>query len=118
MIIAIPVSNGRLDAHFGHCEEFAFFEGESGGKICHLGNLTPPPHEPGVLPVWLAEQKASVVLAGGMGGMARRLLSEKGVDSVIGVPEEDAAKLAQRYLNGELRGGANACDHQSGSCSH
>jgi len=47
--IAIPTAEGKLCAHFGHCEQFALIETEEGritGKSMH----TPPPHEPGVPP--------------------------------------------------------------------
>nr|WP_291319852.1 hypothetical protein [Desulfonatronospira sp.] len=35
--------------------------------ILHQEQLTPPPHEPGVLPGWLAQQEAGLVIAGGIG---------------------------------------------------
>ena len=32
MKIAIPVTGGRLSAHFGHCEQFSIFDVDSDGK--------------------------------------------------------------------------------------
>lgn len=53
---AIPTAQGRLCAHFGHCEEFAFVEiDEKDKKITGVSKKTPPPHEPGVLPRWLVQ---------------------------------------------------------------
>jgi len=37
--------------HFGHCEQFALIEvDEHENKVLSTEVLTPPPHEPGVLP--------------------------------------------------------------------
>jgi predicted Fe-Mo cluster-binding NifX family protein len=52
MKIAIPLANGKLTAHFGHCQEFAFVE-VVGNQIKKTEKYVPPPHEPGVLPNWL-----------------------------------------------------------------
>ena len=52
-IIAIPTSKNYLCQHFGHCETFALFEIEN-KKITGEKFVNPPPHEPGVLPAWLA----------------------------------------------------------------
>ncbi|MFH2047979.1 MAG: NifB/NifX family molybdenum-iron cluster-binding protein [bacterium] len=47
MKIAIPLTNGQLSTHFGHCEEFGIYEIEV-GKVVKSEKQTPPPHEPGV----------------------------------------------------------------------
>ncbi|MDA3823616.1 MAG: ATPase, partial [Bacteroidales bacterium] len=61
--IAVPVNeNGILDAHFGHCKFFILMKTENGGIISEE-KLTPPPHEPGVLPKWLAEKGATDIIA-------------------------------------------------------
>ena len=65
-LIAVPVSNGILCAHFGHCDQFALIQTEN-GKIKGKTLSTPPPHEPGVIPRWLSEKGAQVIIAGGMG---------------------------------------------------
>jgi predicted Fe-Mo cluster-binding NifX family protein len=112
MNIAIPVTNGRLSSHFGHCEEFAVFEAnEKEGSIVSKSLHQPPPHEPGVLPRWLSGLGADVVLAGGMGQRALQQFAQHGIDVVIGVPTETAENLALAYLRGTLQGGANLCDH-------
>ena len=57
MKIAIPMAEGRLCMHFGHCEQFALVEVDEANKVVtSTSYLTPPPHEPGVLPRWLHEQ--------------------------------------------------------------
>ena len=57
MRIAIPVSDGKLSAHFGHCEAFALLEvDKESGTITGQTMAPSPPHQPGMLPGWLAEQ--------------------------------------------------------------
>ena len=53
--IAIPTSDGLLDAHFGHCSQFALVEVED-GEIRHIVYMDAPPHQPGLLPNWLSEK--------------------------------------------------------------
>lgn len=108
--IAIPVSGGKLCAHFGHCESFLIVETEN-GQIKHKEMKTPPPHEPGVLPNWISEQGVDVVITGGMGRRALSLFQEKGIEVITGAPEMDPEIVVQDYLRGALVTGQNVCDH-------
>ncbi len=86
MLIAIPIENGKLCSHFGRCEQFALVGVEPQTKqIKSIRNLTPPPHEPGVLPEWLHQQGVQVVIAGGMGRCAFNLLERKWLKIVGGL---------------------------------
>ena len=69
MRFAIPLANGKLTAHFGHCQMFALIE-VAENEIMDKQILIPPPHEPGVLPSWLHHLGADVIIAGGMGQRA------------------------------------------------
>ena len=109
-VLVVPVSGGKLSAHFGHCEQFAFIETQN-GKIVGTEMLNPPGHEPGVLPRWLYEQGADVVIVGGMGERAQGLLREKGIEVIIGAPLDSPESLANQYLSNALVAGANICDH-------
>jgi len=109
-VIAVPVSDGKLAAHFGHCESFAFMETRD-GKLRKTEMREPPAHEPGVLPQWLHEQGADVVIVGGMGQRAQELLREKGVEVLIGAPMDSPESLAHQYLSNTLMTGDNMCDH-------
>jgi ATP-binding protein involved in chromosome partitioning len=110
MKFAIPLAEGVLCAHFGHCQEFAIIETED-GQIREKELHTPPPHEPGVLPNWLAELGVSVVIAGGMGRRALDLFSEKGIRVTVGAPSSPPETLVEHYLTGTLIAGQNICDH-------
>ncbi|TET89902.1 MAG: chromosome partitioning protein ParA, partial [Desulfobacteraceae bacterium] len=92
-VLVVPVSGGKLSAHFGHCEQFAFIETQN-GKIMETEMRNPPAHEPGVLPRWLYEQGADVAIVGGMGESAQQLLREKGIEVIIGAPMDSPESLA------------------------
>lgn len=112
MKIAIPVEQGRLCPHFGHCEQFALVTVDPQKKtIMNTDMLTPPPHEPGLLPRWLAEQKAELIIAGGMGQRAQQLFAQNGIQVIVGAPSQEPQALVMAYLAGTLQTGANACDH-------
>ncbi|MDD4951295.1 MAG: iron-sulfur cluster carrier protein MrpORP [Desulfovibrionaceae bacterium] len=109
---AVPVAGGKLCAHFGHCEKFAILDVDAGSKKIISARLeTPPPHEPGVLPKWIAEQGVNLVLAGGMGARAQSLFTEQGVRVIVGAPSDDPDKVVEQYLAGDLVTGENICDH-------
>lgn len=110
MKIAIPMANGKLTAHFGHCQEFAILDVHD-KEITNKEVVEPPPHEPGVLPKWLAEKGATVVIAGGMGARAIGLFEERGIEVIVGAPAEAPEKLVNDYLNESLVTGGNVCDH-------
>ena len=64
---AVPTNEGKLCQHFGHCEAFAVIDTDRNGNIVNETCITPPPHEPGLLPPWLSRQGVNCVIAGGMG---------------------------------------------------
>ena len=110
MKFAIPLAEGKLTAHFGHCKEFALLDVE-GNEIKKKDILIPPPHEPGVLPKWLHEQGADVIIAGGMGQRAIGLFEENKIKVVIGAPVAEPELLVKQYLDNTLSTGTNLCDH-------
>lgn len=112
MKIAIPVSSGRLCPHFGHCQQFALIDvDEATRQPKQPVFLTPPPHEPGVLPRWLHQQGADVIIAGGMGQRAQQLFADSGIQVVVGAPAETPENIVQAYVSGALVSGQNLCDH-------
>ncbi|MDK2823961.1 MAG: hypothetical protein PWQ67_775 [Clostridia bacterium] len=112
MKIALPVVNNQLCMHFGHCEVFEFYDvNEKEKKILGKNRLTPPPHEPGILPKWIKEQGANLVITGGMGIKAQRLFQEAGVQVITGAPADNPNAIVTSYLNNTLNTGENACDH-------
>ena len=119
MKIAIPTAEGLLCSHFGHCEEFVFIDvDENSGAVLSKTSLKPPRHEPGVLPRWVSQQHASLVLAGGMGGQAIHLFNMAGVKVLTGCPAIEPEKLVESYFDGTLSTGGNACSHDDDGGHH
>lgn len=112
MRIALPLANGKLSMHFGHCERFALIDVDSATKaILKREDVEAPPHEPGLLPPWLAERGAKVILAGGMGQRAQSLFAQHGIQVLVGAPADVPEKLVGDFLAGTLQTGKNVCDH-------
>ena len=107
---AIPMARGKLSLHFGHCESFALIDGED-GKITGTEDVQAPEALPGVLPKWLAERGANVIIAGGMGQRAQGLFAEHGIEVAIGAPRGAPEELVRSYVAGTLAAGENICDH-------
>jgi predicted Fe-Mo cluster-binding NifX family protein len=110
MKFAIPLAEGKLTAHFGHCQEFALVEVE-GNEIMKKETLVPPPHEPGILPSWLHNLGANVIIAGGMGGRALSLFEQNGIKVVTGAPAGEPEELVRNYIDDTMVTGDNVCDH-------
>ncbi len=112
MRIAVPLVQGKLSLHFGHCEEFAIFDVDDNlKKVISRKNAAPPAHEPGVLPRWLHENNVSVIIAGGMGQRAQQLFTQNNIEVVIGASGQSPEELVSAYLEGTLETGDNICDH-------
>ena len=107
---AIPSSNGILDEHFGHCHQFAIIEVQD-NKIIDEGLIDAPPHQPGLLPPWLAERGVTDVIAGGMGQRAIQLFNQQKVNVFVGAPKLSPGELVEGFLNKSLKFAANYCDH-------
>jgi ATP-binding protein involved in chromosome partitioning len=120
MIIAIPLTAGRVASHFGHCDQFALIEADAQAKrILTQKLVVPPPHEPGLLPRWLHELGVQVVIAGGMGQRALNLFAQNEIGVHAGAPGETPENVAQAFLNGTLGGGTPTCghDHDHSHCA-
>ncbi len=112
MRVAIPLASGKLAIHFGHCERFALIDvDEAKKKIVGREDIEAPPHQPGLLPPWLAERGVNMIIAGGMGQSAHGLFAERGIEVIVGAPVETPEKLVADYFGETLMTGKNACDH-------
>ena len=98
MRIAVPVANKRFCMRLGHCQVFAFFDvDENEIVIRNREELPPPPFELGILPQWIKEQGADIVLAGDMGQRAQGLFNDNGVEVILGVTENNPAQAVLNY---------------------
>ncbi|MBP7496268.1 MAG: ATPase [Bacteroidales bacterium] len=108
--IAIPVENGELCPHFGHCPNFVIFT-INNSQIIKEELITPPPHEPGVLPAWLSQQGVTDVIAGGIGQKAISLFNQNEINVFAGAKIKTPKALAEDLINNNLEAGSNYCDH-------
>ncbi len=119
--IAIPLENGVLCAHFGHCEEFAIVQVEN-NQIKEIKTHIPPEHVPGLYPRWVASFGVTDVIAGGMGQKAINLFNQQNINAFVGAPLMDAESLVKDFLDGNLKLSANYCEHghkrSHGQCGH
>jgi ATP-binding protein involved in chromosome partitioning len=109
-LFAIPTLNGQLTQHFGHCEKFAIVETDN-NKIVKEELITPPVHQPGVYPKFLADYGVKVIIAGGMGQKAQDLFAQNNIEVHYGVNADSPSNLVKLYLEKELKTGHNLCDH-------
>ena len=110
MRVAIPLAQGKLSLHFGHCDHFAIFEIDN-EKVIGRTDEVPPAHAPGVLPKWLHGMGVNVIIAGGMGQRAQQLFVQSEIEVVIGAQDGAPEELVSAYLQNTLATGENICDH-------
>ena len=111
MKIAVPLVDGTLSMHFGHCDAFAVMDVDENGAVTNRQDLVPPPHEPGVLPAWLHSLGVTHIIAGGMGSRAQGLFATNNIAVVVGAPSMPPEQLAEMCVAGTLANGDNVCDH-------
>ncbi len=112
MKFAIPIADGKLATHFGHCKSFALLSVHA--ESCPMIRKTEveaPPHQPGLLPTWLHEQGVTHIIAGGLGQKARTLMEELKMTVLVGADSLTPEVLVQQFLSGKLELGENGCDH-------
>ncbi len=112
MRIAVPVVEGMLNLHFGHCKEFALIDIDSAtNEIVAIQEVVAPKHEPGSFPLFLAEKGVNLIIAGGMGHRAQGHFENHGIKVICGAPSKAPQELVKEYLEGVLVAGDNVCDH-------
>ena len=116
MRIAIAQDGNQVSGHFGHCENYAIFDVED-SIIYRRDDLPNPGHEPGRLPVFLAEHGVNQIIAGGMGPRAVELFRANGIGVLLGI-SGNVDYIAQDYIAGRLVPGESSCHHEDGGeCS-
>lgn len=112
MRIAVSVeTNNELESvvshHFGRCPFFAIvdLEGRDFKSVQVIDNPFYNGHQPGQVPGFINEQKANVMLSGGMGGRAIQFFDQFGIEAATGATGTVRQSLEQ-YLGGELTGAA------------
>ncbi len=73
--------------------------------------VQPPPHEPGLLPKWLANKGVTDVLAGGIGNRAILNFNQQNINVFAGAPALPSQELVDGFLDNSLAFSSNCCDH-------
>lgn len=107
MKIVVAAMGKDVAGHFGHCENFIFFDAVD-GKIVSEESVPNPGHRPGFLPNFLADHGAQVIISGGMGGGAVDIFNERQVEVITGA-QGDARTAAEAYIRGELKSTGSIC---------
>jgi predicted Fe-Mo cluster-binding NifX family protein len=118
--IAIPVLNGLLSEHFGHAPFFYIYHTE-GNMIVKEQLETPPPHEFGVIPNWLAEIEVTDLITGGIGPKAIDILNSRNINVYAGANPQSPKKTIEDFLSGNLKTTENLCnhsEHDDHNCNH
>jgi predicted Fe-Mo cluster-binding NifX family protein len=108
--IAIPMNNGVLSEHFGHCQYFSIITVEN-GEITDTEKVTPPEHAPGIYPKFVAQFGTTDVIGGGMGPQAVDLFIAQNINVFVGAPVNTDQELVKDFLAGNLNLNANYCNH-------
>ncbi|MBN1119566.1 MAG: NifB/NifX family molybdenum-iron cluster-binding protein [Anaerolineae bacterium] len=99
--------NSRVAQHFGRCPFFAIVEVE--GKEVQSVELIDNPffasHQPGQVPGFIHEQKANVMISGGMGRRAIDIFQQVGIEAVTGA-SGSVQNALDCYFDGVISGTA------------
>lgn len=114
MKIAVTYENGQVFQHFGHTEQFKFYEVEA-GKVTASSVVSTNGSGHGALAGFLKAAQVDTLICGGIGGGARTALSEAGIRLFGGV-SGDADKAVEALLAGSLAFDPNVkCSHHEES---
>jgi len=108
MKIAIAKDGSAVSGHFGHCEGFAVYTADN-GVVTFAGDLTGSEGHSSAASL-LASQGVTHVLSGGMGGRARDMLQEQGIESILGV-QGQIESVAKEFFAGRISDNAPLCTH-------
>ena len=108
--ISLETNNGldsQVAQHFGRCPYFAIIdvEGEEIKSTQVVENPYYTGHQVGQVPAFIHEQKAEVMLSGGMGGRAIQFFQQFGIETATGASGTVASTL-ENYFSGKLSGTA------------
>lgn len=112
MKIAVTYENGEIFQHFGHTEQFKFYNAEDGKIVSsEIADTNGSGH--GALAGFLAANKVDVLICGGIGAGAQMALAEAGIKLYGGV-RGNADEAVSALLAGSLSFDPDVrCDHHN-----
>jgi predicted Fe-Mo cluster-binding NifX family protein len=115
MKIAVTAENNNgleslVAQHFGHAPFFILVDVDN-GEVCNVQSVANPfaeAHQPGQIPAFVKQQKADVILSGGMGGRAIEFFEQAGIKAATGA-SGTVRQALENYFGGNLKEAA-PCD--------
>lgn len=117
MKIAIPLKDGRIDDHFGHCAYYEIIEIDQNNRIVS-SEILDSPKGCGCksnIAIVLKGMGVSVMLAGRMGEGALQKLNQNEIKVIRGCRGEVKSNV-EAYLSGNLIDNEKLCEHHE--CTH
>ena len=118
MKVAVPTMDGNVDDHFGHCQMYTLFTLENGAVVAE--ERIDSPQGCGCksnIVSTLAGKGVTVLIAGGIGEGAVRVLAANGLVTVRGA-SGSAREAAERYAKGRLADSGEICHAHEQGCEH
>lgn len=103
MLIAVPYENENVYPHFGKAPAFALFPVEH-GLLSGMRIVSPAGSGHALLSEFLKEKKVDIVLCGGIGEPAKKLLNDASIRVIPGV-RGNAIRAVGAFLGGILEEG-------------
>ena len=121
MKIAVTTQGDQIFQHFGQCGIFTVYTVED-GMIQEKSVMDAAGSGHGALALFLKKAGVDVVICGGIGGGARQMLSEAGIELISGM-DGSVEAAAAAYIKGELQDKGGSCSHhghsgEGHSCEH
>lgn len=122
MRVAVTYEDGRIFQHFGHTQQFKFYDIE-GKEIKKEQIISPTGGGHGALAGFLTENGADTLICGGIGGGAQMALAQAGITlygGVSGSADEAVRALLAGSLNynPDVRCSHHAHAHGGGCAGH
>lgn len=111
--------NAEVCAHFGRAPFFTFVDLDPDGEIVSVEVKENPfvnMHSPGVIPGFIREEGADVIVAAGMGPRAADLFRQWGIEPVVGAQGRVIDVLRAILAGEEFEGGL--CTPHEHECGH
>ncbi len=116
MKIAVASQRDQVSEHFGHCENFNFFEIKD-GEVLVEKVVASPGHDCQGLPKFLKENEMEILIAGGIGRGAMEGCKRLGIEVISGA-FGSARDAAIAYEAGQLESTGALCSHDHGDGHH
>ena len=98
--VAIPIENGKLSQHFGHCNFYTVFKIENGVIISQETKL-PPNLGISAMPQWAFDEKISDIITHKIDGAIMNLFHQLHINLFVGVEVKSEQELISDYLFGK-----------------